>query len=56
VKYPGTSGSYETVGRLLCGRELRPGWRSAEMISDGRADPDGDVLIKRVGEHLLPPS
>jgi hypothetical protein len=24
------------------------------MISDGRSDTDRNVLIKRVGEHLLP--
>ncbi len=37
-----------------CGSQLSPGGRSTEMISDSRPDINRNVLIKRVGENLLP--
>jgi len=44
----------ETVGGSSCGGQLSPGGRTTEMISDGRSDANGKVLIKGVGQHLLP--
>jgi hypothetical protein len=42
------------VGGSSCGSQLGPGGRSAEVISDGCANANGKVLIKGVGENLLP--
>jgi hypothetical protein len=44
----------ETVGRSSGGNQLSPRRRSAEMISDGCTNANGEVLVKCVGEHLLP--
>jgi hypothetical protein len=54
VKQPGTVERDETVrGSPSCG-ELSPRRRSAEMISNGRSDANRKVLLKSVGENLLP--
>jgi hypothetical protein len=42
------------VSRSSCGGELSPRGRSTEIISDGCSDTDSNVLVKRVGENLLP--
>ena len=44
----------ETVGGTSCGGELSPSGRSAEMISDNCSDANSKVLVKCVGENLLP--
>jgi hypothetical protein len=54
MKYTGTTESGETVGGWPGGGELTSGGCSTKMISDGCAYADGKVLIKRVGENLLP--
>jgi len=46
MTHAGTTGGSETV--------LSSVWRSAEMINDGCSDANRQVLIKGVGEHLLP--
>jgi hypothetical protein len=42
------------VGGSSCSRDLGPGRRSTEMISDRCLDANREVLVKRVGEHPLP--
>ena len=42
------------VGGSAGSCELRPGGGSAEMISNRRSDANRKVLVKCVGEHLLP--
>jgi hypothetical protein len=54
VKHAGTTQRGEAVGCSSCSGELRPGGGSAEMISDGCPDTNRKVLVKRVGENLLP--
>jgi hypothetical protein len=54
VKHAGTTEGGETVGGSSCGSQLGPSWGLAEMISDGCSDANRKVLIKSVGEHLLP--
>jgi hypothetical protein len=54
VQHAGTTQGRESVGGPSCSGELSAGWDSAEMISDGRSDANRKVLIKRVGENLLP--
>ena len=54
VKHAGTTEGGETVGGSSCGSELSPGGGSAEMISDGCSDANRKVLVKGVGENLLP--
>ena len=54
VQHLGTTDVGETVGGSSCGVELSPSRRSSEMISDGRSDTNSKVLVKGVGEHLLP--
>jgi hypothetical protein len=54
VQHAGTTGGRETVGGSAGSGELSPGGRSAKMISDSRTNPDREVLVKGVGEHLLP--
>jgi hypothetical protein len=44
----------ETVGGSSCGGELSPGGCSTEMVSDGCTYADREILVKRVGENLLP--
>jgi hypothetical protein len=41
-------------GSSSCSSQLSPCGGSAEMIGDGRSDTDGKVLVKGVGENLLP--
>jgi hypothetical protein len=54
VQHLGTTERSEAVGRSSGSSEFSTGWRSAEMISDGRSYANGKVLLKCVGEHLLP--
>ncbi len=54
MEHAGPTEGGETVGRPKCGSQLSPGERSAEMISDRRSDVNRKVLVKCVGEHLLP--
>jgi hypothetical protein len=54
MKRAGTTEGGETVGGTSCGGQLSPGGRSAQMISDGCSDANSKVLVKRVGENLLP--
>jgi hypothetical protein len=54
VEHTGTVEGGETVGCASSGGELRTGGSSAEMISDGCADADRKMLIKGVGQNLLP--
>jgi hypothetical protein len=42
------------MGGSSCGSEFRSARGPPEMISYGRSDANGKILIKRVGEHLLP--
>ena len=42
------------MGGSSCSSQLSPGGRSTEMISDGCTDTNREVLVKRVGENLLP--
>jgi hypothetical protein len=50
----GPTGGCETVGGSSCSSELSAGGDSTEMISDGRTDANCKVLVKGVGENLLP--
>ena len=54
VKHTGTTESGETVGGPSGGGELSPGGGSTEMISDGCSYANRKVLVKRIGENLLP--
>jgi hypothetical protein len=54
MKRASTTEGDQTVGGTSCGGELSPGGRSAQMISDGCSDANSKVLVKRVGENLLP--
>jgi hypothetical protein len=54
VEDTGTTEGGETVGGSSCGSQLSPGKGSTEMISNGCPDANGKVLVKGVGEHLLP--
>jgi hypothetical protein len=54
VEHAGTTEGGEAVGSAASGGQLSTAGRSAEMISDGRSDGDREMLVKRVGEHLLP--
>jgi hypothetical protein len=54
VEHAGTTEGGEAVGSAASGGQLSTAGRSAEMISDGRSDADREMLVKRVGEHLLP--
>jgi hypothetical protein len=54
VKHAGTTEGGETVGGSSCGSQLGTGGRAAEMISDRCSDANRQVLIKGVGENLLP--
>ena len=42
------------MGGSSCGSQLSPGGGSTEMISDRRSDANRKVLVKCVGENLLP--
>jgi hypothetical protein len=54
VQHAGTTVGGETVGGSSCSSELSAGGDSAEMISDGCSDANGKILIKGIGENLLP--
>jgi hypothetical protein len=54
MNHLGTTEGGETVGGSSCGGEFSPGRGSTEMISDGRPDPNREVLVERVSENLLP--
>jgi hypothetical protein len=54
MKHTGTTESSETVGGSSGGGELSTGWGPAEMISDRCTDANRKVLVKSVGENLLP--
>jgi hypothetical protein len=54
MEHAGTTASSEPVGGSPCGGELSPGGCSAEMISDRCSDANCKVLVKGVGENLLP--
>ena len=54
MKHLGTAEGGEAVGGSSCGNQLSPSGSPSEMISDGCTDPDREVPVKGVGEHLLP--
>jgi hypothetical protein len=54
MKHASTVKGGETVGSSSRCGELSSGGDSAEMISDGCPYANRKVLIKRVGENLLP--
>jgi|SRR5215213_4507086 hypothetical protein len=54
VPHAGTTGGGEAVRCSSCGGELSPGGCPSEMISDGCPNANGKVLVKCVGENLLP--
>jgi hypothetical protein len=54
VKQPGTVDGGQTVGGSSGGIELSTARGSTEMISDGCPDANRKVLIKGIGESLLP--
>jgi hypothetical protein len=56
MEHAGTTQRGETVGESTCGGQLSPGGGSTEMISDRRTDADREILVKGVGENLLPTS
>jgi len=52
--HAGTTESRQTVGGSSSSIEFSSGGGSAEMISDGGPYANREILVKRVGEHLLP--
>jgi hypothetical protein len=54
VQYPATAEGGKSMGCSPSGSEFSPGGGSTEMISDGCTDANGKVLVKCVGENLLP--
>jgi hypothetical protein len=54
MKHLGTAEGGEAVGGSSCGNQLSPSGSPSEMISDGCTNANGKVLVKCVGEHLLP--
>jgi hypothetical protein len=54
MKHTGTTERGETMGGSSCGNQLSPGGRSTEMISDRCTNANCKVLVKGVGENLLP--
>jgi hypothetical protein len=54
MKHAGMTEVGETVGGPSSSGEFSPGWGSTEMISNSCPNTDRKMLIKRVGEHLLP--
>ncbi len=54
VKHAGTTERRETVGCSPGSRQLSPCGRSTEMISNGRSNANRNVLVKCVGQNLLP--
>jgi hypothetical protein len=56
VEHPGTTRRGETVRRASRSVQLSSRGGATEMINDGRANADRKVLVKRLGENLLPPT
>jgi hypothetical protein len=56
MKHAGTAKGCEAVGGSSGSSEFSPGGGTTEMISHGCTDTNRKVLIKRVGENLLPPA
>jgi hypothetical protein len=54
MEHAGTTKGGKTVGRSSGSSQLSPGGRSIEMISDSCTDAKCKVLVKGVGENLLP--
>jgi hypothetical protein len=54
VKHAGTTHSGETVGSSSGSNQLSPSRGSSEMISDRRSNANRKILVKGVGENLLP--
>jgi hypothetical protein len=54
MKHVGTTESGKTVGSSPGSRQLSTRGLSSEMISDRRSDADRKMLVKSVGEYLLP--
>jgi hypothetical protein len=54
MQHAGTTEGGETVGSSSSSRQLGTGGRSTEMISDSRSNANREVLVKCVGENLLP--
>jgi hypothetical protein len=54
VQHLGTTKRGETMGGSSCGSELGPRGASTKVISDGCPYANRKVLIKGVGENLLP--
>ena len=54
MEHAGTTEGGETVGGSSGSSQLSPGGGSTEMISDGCPDANRKVLVKCVGENLLP--
>jgi hypothetical protein len=46
--------SGKTVGGSSCGGKFSSGGGSTKMISDGCSYANREIVIKRVGENLLP--
>jgi hypothetical protein len=54
VKHTGTTHRGETVSGSSCSGELSPSGGSTKMISDGCSYANGKVVVKHIGENLLP--
>jgi hypothetical protein len=54
VQYAGTTPRSETVDWSSCGIEFSSGRGSTKMINNGCSDANRKVLVKGLGEHLLP--
>jgi hypothetical protein len=54
TKHAGTVGRCETMGGSSASCQHSPDGRSTEMINDGSTDTNSKVLVKGVGENLLP--
>jgi hypothetical protein len=56
MQYAGPTGGGETVCGSSSSVQLSPGRGSTEMINDRRPDTNRKILVKGVGENLLPPA
>ena len=54
MEHAGSTEGGEPVGGSSCSIQLSPRGGSTEMISHGCANANCEVLVKGVGEHLLP--
>jgi hypothetical protein len=54
VEQSGPTKGGETVGSSSCGNKLSPGRGPTQMITDRCLDGNRKVLVKCVGENLLP--